>query len=248
MQAHSCAEVLDCEYSVAYGRQTMITPAEVRQLLDTSGLTQGQLAERLGVSQPTVSRWLRGAVPDHQQESAIRAFMATDAPNLWLMPGTPPQVVTDGFREAPNAPEIDKGAYPRNVPVRGIAVGGEDADFTMNGETGDFVRRPPGLEGKRGVYALHVNGESMWPAHRHGALVYVDSNRLPGAGDDAVIELHPEKPQTGEPGRGFLKRVKRIGPSKILVEQFNPPREIEFTRAEIKSFHRVIPWEEVVGY
>ena len=227
----------------------MITPDDVRQLLKTSGLTQGQLAERIGVTQPTVSRWLKGATPDPQQELVLRDLIAAEGLQVAvadLIARTSPPARE--YRDAPLAPAIDRGSYLRDVPVRGIAVGGEDADFTLNGETGDFVRRPPGLEGKRGVYALNIVGESMWPAFRDGALVYVDGNRIPSAGDDAVIELHPDEPHTGEPGRGFLKRVKRIGPSKIIVEQFNPPRDIEFERLEIKSFHRVIPWEEVVGY
>jgi len=227
----------------------MITPDDVQHILKSGGLTQGQLAERIGVTQPTVSRWLKGATPDPQQEVALREVMSSigvdQAVTSFIAKR---QHVPQEYRDAPSAPIIDRGAYPRDVPVRGIAVGGEDADFTLNGETGDFVRRPPGLEGKRGVYALNIVGESMWPAFRDGALVYVDSNRIPSAGDDAVIELYPDEPHTGEPGRGFLKRVKRIGPSKIQVEQFNPPRDLDFERKVIKSFHRVIPWEEVVGY
>lgn len=217
---------------------------QVRIEREKRGWSQDKLAEAVGTTQSTVDRIEKGVTKRSRHVIEIAAELRLPLPGTSETP--PPRQVE--FTDAPNAPDIDRGTYPRNVPVRGIAVGGEDADFTINGDTGDFVRRPPGLEGKRGVYALHVNGESMWPAHRHGALVYVDSNRLPGAGDDAVIELHPEEPQTGEPGRGFLKRVKRIGPSKILVEQFNPPRDLEFERSEIKSFHRVIPWEEVIGY
>lgn len=227
----------------------MITADDVRELMVRLSLNQGQLAERLGVSQPTVSRWLRGVTPDPSQEVRLRQMMEA-------LPGGPVisalRAIVDGpsqeFRMAPNAPAVDRGAYPRDVPLRGIAVGGEDADFTLNGDTGDYVRRPPGIEGKRGVYALNIIGTSMEPAFRDGALVYVDGNRVPSIGDDAVIELHPDEPATEEPGRGFIKRVKRIGPSKIIVHQFNPARDIEFERAEIKCFHRVIPWEEVVGY
>lgn len=222
----------------------MITPDDIRRLL-SAGLTQGQLAERIGVSQPTVSRWLKGATPDPQQQAVLEHYLSSFIAPPGSGAGFAP---VPEYREAPDAPIVDRGAYPRNVPVRGIAVGGDDADFTLNGDTGDFVRRPPGLEGRRGVYALNLVGESMVPAHRHGALLYVDANRTPGVGEDAVIELHPHEPATGEPGRGFLKRVKRVGPSKITVEQFNPPRDIDFTREEIKCFHRVIPWEEVVGY
>lgn len=210
------------------------------------GWSQERLAKEVGTTQSTIDRIEAGQTQRSRYIIEIAARLNLPIPGL---PGRSAHKADPrGFAEAADAPEIDKSTYPRNVPIRGIAVGGEDADFTINGETGDFVRRPPGLEGKRGVYALNIVGTSMIPAFRDGALVYVDANRIPSVGDDAVIELHPEEPHTGDPGRGFLKRVKRIGPSKIIVEQFNPPRDLEFERSEIKSLHRVIPWEEVVGY
>lgn len=127
-------------------------------------------------------------------------------------------------------------------------MGGQDADFTVNGETGDYARRPPGLTGKKHVYGLHIVGDSMYPAHREGALIYVDPTRRPAIGEDAIVELHPENPELGEPGRGFIKRLKRRAGSKMIFEQFNPPLDLEFETANIKSIHRVIPWEEVIGY
>lgn len=145
------------------------------------------------------------------------------------------------------AQPIDPGSMARDIPVRGMAVGGEDGDFSFNGSDIDFVRRPPGLLGKAGIYALRVEGESMWPAHRHGALVYVDPQRRPGVGEDAVIQLFHPDPTLGEAGPGFLKRVKRVTPTAITVEQFNPGRDLIFERQNVEHFHRVIPWEEVLG-
>lgn len=224
----------------------MITPEDVRGLLKQAGLNQGQLAERVGVSQPTVSRWLKGQMPDPAQEAALRDLMADVSEEGSIVS---PQRRSHGFVEAPDAPEIDKGLYSRDVPIIGISScgDGDDADFSLNGQTGDYARRPPGLIGKRNVYAINVFGESMWPAHKHGALLYVDPKREPGVGEDAVIEMKPDSPH-GEPGKGFLKRVKRLAGSKIECEQFNPPEPRIFHRSEIKSFHRVIPWEEVLGY
>lgn len=219
----------------------MITADDVRELMKATGLKQGPLAQRLGVSQPTVSRWLKGATPDPAQEAAIRRLLTETG-------GAPVEVSPPPFFENFDAPVIDKGQFPRDVPMIGIAACGDDASFTLNGQTGDYARRPPGLEGKRSVYALNTCGDSMYPAFRHGDLVYVDPNRTPAIGEDAVIELHPEDPRSGEPGKGFLKRVKKIGSGKIVCEQFNPAEEVVFDREEVKNFHRVIPWGEVLGY
>ena len=228
----------------------MITADDVRELMKAADLNQAGLAKRLGVSQPTVSRWLKGATPDPAQEAAIRALMLEMLHGTSeLAPGSRSGVpLVPPWVENFDAPAIDKGQFPRDVPVIGIAACGDDASFTLNGQTGDFVRRPPGLEGKRNVYALNVCGDSMYPVYRHNALVYVDPTKTPGVTEDAVIELHPEDPRSGEPGKGFLKRVKKIAAGKIICEQFNPPEEVIFERDEVKNFHRVIPWEEVLGY
>lgn len=145
-----------------------------------------------------------------------------------------------------SAPEIDKSFFRRDVPLISMAAYGDETSLVLNGETGDYVRRPPGLEGKRSVYAVNVYGDSMWPAFRHGQLIYVDPNREPGPREDAIIELYPDGDT--ESGRGFLKRVVKVTAQQITCEQYNPLKEITFDRQSVKAFHRVIPWEEVLGY
>lgn len=273
MQAYSCARVFDAHYSVAYAVREMITADEIRTLIELLDMTQGEFAARVGVTQPTVSRWLRGQVPDPAQERVLTELLTEQSelferdnprfakPNLRMeeirrhqaqqtadraaaqVKNTPPS-----YTAAPEAPEFDKANFPRDVPLLGITACGDDASFILNGQSGDYVRRPPGIAGRRSVYALNVFGESMYPVYRHNALVYVDPNRTPAVTEDAVIELHPEDPRDNEPGKGFLKRVKSMRGNKIICEQFNPPEEVVFERSEIKSFHRVIPLEELLGY
>jgi transcriptional regulator with XRE-family HTH domain len=62
-------------------------------------LTQAELAERLGVTQPTVSRWLSGSAPQMRVSAAL--CHALDVPHEWLIFGTekePPLVFTDAMR------------------------------------------------------------------------------------------------------------------------------------------------------
>lgn len=40
-----------------------MTPAELRTLIEAAGLTQGEAADKLGVTRPTVVRWLSGYTP-----------------------------------------------------------------------------------------------------------------------------------------------------------------------------------------
>ncbi|MDX6806338.1 helix-turn-helix domain-containing protein [Terrihabitans rhizophilus] len=135
-------------------------------------------------------------------------------------------------------------AMPRDVPVLGTASGGTSGDFLMNGDTIDFVRRPPGAATLKGTFALYVTGASMYPRFDEGQLVYVSSARPPAIGDDVIVELHPE--HDGEAGRGFIKRLKKRTPTKVVVEQFNPATEIEFDADEVKQILRIIPWTELL--
>lgn len=132
----------------------------------------------------------------------------------------------------------------RDVEVKGIGVGGDGADFRFNGETIDRISRPPGITHKQGVFAIYLEAESMYPAFRPGDPLYIDPNRQPRIGDDVVVELHG---RDGEPGDAFVKRLVRRSASKVVVEQFNPSKEIEFDATKVVRLLRVIPWVELVG-
>ncbi len=90
----------------------------------------------------------------------------------------------------------------------------------------------------------------MYPAHREGSVLYVNPDRPASIGDDVVIELYSDSESDDlqhKSGKGYIKRLVRRTPTKIVVEQFNPPAEIEFERERVKSLHRVVPWDELLS-
>lgn len=135
---------------------------------------------------------------------------------------------------------------PLDVPVLGVSMGGDGHDFQFNGETVDYVRRPLGIAKAKRAYATYVIGESMVPAFREGAVVFANPDKPPSIGDDVIIELHPNR-DDGQPGPGYIKRLKKRTSTKIIVEQFNPPHDLEFDWDDIKAMHRVVPWNELLG-
>ena len=142
------------------------------------------------------------------------------------------------------APSLERAAGPRNVPELGIAVGGEDGDFTLNGEALDYVPRPAALA-TRDVFALRVKNESMVPRFDEGHLLYVERKREPRAGEDGIIELWP--PEEGEAGRAFIKHIKSKDAVRIVAQQFNPPKDLVFARSKVKALYRVVPNNELFG-
>lgn len=151
-------------------------------------------------------------------------------------------------REFSDPVEVDfppSGTMPRDVPVLGVAAASNSGDGAFNIESTivDYGRRPPALASARDVYGLYIASDSMEPVYRRGDLVYVRP-RLPARpGDDVIIYVPRDN---GEPPACFIKRLVRRTAERLIVQQFNPEREIEFP-LERTEIHRVLTLGEVLG-
>ncbi len=151
-------------------------------------------------------------------------------------------------RLAPDAPPFPAiSLLPRDVPVFGTAQAGPDGAFEMNylGGPVDYVRRAPGLLGMDNVFAIYVEGESMEPWRTPGQIVYVHRKRRPRVGDYVVVVVPQEAP--GQPPVSYIKKLAKRTAAEIVVEQYNPPREMRFPNAEGVEVFRVIDWDEAMG-
>jgi phage repressor protein C with HTH and peptisase S24 domain len=155
----------------------------------------------------------------------------------------PTQEVSPG----PAIGSLDRGAP--DVPVLGVSLGGDatddrGVDFWLNGETTYRVRRPRGLIGYEDLFSLVARGTSMVPKYEEGDPLFC-TKMAPKIGDYVVIEL--KAATEAGPFPSFLKRLVSYNGSYITVEQFNPPKKLEFSRAEIRNLFRVIPEREWLG-
>lgn len=234
---------------------------------EARGLRQKDLAQEIGVSSAAVGQWENGKT----EPSTEHLIRVCDLLNINLAAATGGMVKLQNIG-SPDKPEdsvpivqdrrpdfrhiedelLRLGGYDptirgdiKDVPVLGVAAAGNDADFYMNGEIIDYVRRPLGVSRMKDVYAIYVVGSSMSPRYEEGEVVYVSPRRPPQIGDYVIIELKPDADDA--PTRAFLKRLSRRAGSKIFCEQFNPPRSIEIDAMTVKSLHRVIPWTELLG-
>lgn len=223
-------------------------------------LSQGEVGAHVGVSRAAIGQW---ESEDSQPTTAnllsvcelygVRVEDVTDGTvrvsNSYSGEGrnrraTMPGGKDDEFMQRVGG-ELNAGELPRDVPVYGIAAGGSDADFYSNGEIVDYVRRPAGVAKAKNVYAIYVVGSSMEPRYAEGDLLYVNPSRSPSIGDFVIIELHPIEGE--RTGRGFVKRLVRRTATKIVCEQYNPSKQIEFTAKQVKNIHRIVPWSELLG-
>lgn len=121
---------------------------KIRAIMKATGWKQMHLAEKLGVSQSTVNRWLKGAAPEGDRRDAINELYQSS--------------LDDG-------PKANAGTI---VPIMGyIGAGSEiEPDFEQTPPEGlDDVRIPFELDDD--LIAFEVRGISMLPVYREGHVI-----------------------------------------------------------------------------
>lgn len=156
-------------------------------------LTQSQLAERLGVSQQSVTGWENNAaVP---RESAVRAMMELFNVSRNELFGEP---------EAPTATVT-------TIPVLGSVIAGQPAYAAENIIGWEEVTAKMAKQGK--LFALKVRGDSMIPEFKEGDIVIVKEQPDVESGEIAVVLINGDE--------GTLKKVKKTEDG-IFLYAFNP--------------------------
>lgn len=228
----------------------------LKTALHRAGKTQRELAQVLELDPAAISRIIKGDRRLLADElTRILDFLGPDAaavagaPALELREGagTPWYEARGTEVRGTVAPaRRDFGALPKDVPVLGSTVGGAAGDFELNGETVDWVRRPPGIAGTKGAFALYVQGDSMVPWRKPGDLVYVNPARPPRVGDHVVVEL---KPTAGEPIRpAFVKLYLRHAGKAVILAQYNPRMDdLAIPTDRIAQILRIMEWDELLG-
>lgn len=217
----------------------------LRKARKSAGLTLAKVADAMGVSIASVQQWETGRTkPSAENLIAVMALYRVDLSGspVTAAPEEPPSARIEELPEGLPAP-----AGRRDLPVKGIAVGGADGegDFRFNGETVDYLPRPAMLAHRRRAFAVQVSNDSMYPRFSEGTRLYVDPDQHARPGDDVIVELHTQR--EGEAGAAYVKTLVKRTPTRVVVEQFNPPREIPFDLERVKAIYRVIPWHELLG-
>lgn len=210
---------------------------EIRSRREARKLSQAQLAKRVGTTQPTIDRIERGLTKHSAYHIPI--FAELDIPLSMLDPALAKLLTT--LNETPpnaSAPMPTPELPQRQIPVYGVAVGGDDGRMKFNGERLDMVGCPPELRAVPNAYAVYVAGDSMVPSFKPGQIAWVHPTRTARPGQDVIVQLHPE--HEDEAPEGFIKELVKVTPSTVVVRQYNPPKDITFGREAVKSIHVVV--------
>ena len=227
--------------------------AWIKDALKRPGKNQRGLALAIGIDPSGVCRLLAGARDLKASElEALVGYLGITPPSQFIGPHgmTDQSDFGSSLLEGAEVDPASARALPavatlkRDVEVRGVAVGGEDAVFIFNGEVIDYARRPPGLVGSKNVFAIYVVGDSMSPRYDEGDMVFVHPGRPPRPGCDVIVELHG---QDGEAGACYIKRLLRRTPSRLVLGQFNPSREVVLPLQKVRNVYRILTAAELLG-
>lgn len=231
----------------------------VKTRLESLGRTPAEATEKGGLSRTFIYDLLSG--PDTrsvtgQNLKKLAEALDLSAPQLMqaleegnaVPDGGAPLVASppDEVRLAP-VPVPPAHAMRKDVPVMGTAMGSvfENVEgFTFEGGPIDYVRRPPALEGIKGLYAIYIVNDSMYPMHPAGEIRFVNPHKPPHIGGTVIVQT---RKHDDDPGQAYIKILRKRTPDKVYLEQFNPSATIEIPTKVIRSMHHVYTMNEMFG-
>ena len=218
---------------------------EIRKfILDTAadkGLDLKELSTRLGKNHAYMHQYINRGVP--------KKLHPDDRATLSVILGVPESALGGKANVAlhdaislqnhlPNATVTGKQhELGPVVPLYGSAVGGVDGQFEFNGNILDRVTAPVSLRGVKEAYAVLVAGDSMEPRYEDGETVFANPARRPTRNDYVVaqIRLHENGPPSA-----YIKKLVRWNSERLVLTQFNPPKELEFDGNLVESVHYIL--------
>ncbi|PLX36969.1 MAG: XRE family transcriptional regulator [Hyphomicrobiales bacterium] len=216
---------------------------DIKKFRKLAKLNQDQVAERLGLHVTNYSRLENGHVEltiQRLEELAEIFGTTTEAMVSGKIDIDPPeQLEVDETLKMP-----PRESMPRNVPVRGTAAGSITGAIEISSDPVDYVRRPPGLGASPDVYAIYVTGDSMEPAHPHGALRFVHPGRPVSVGDTVIVIT---KDGENAPHTAYIKTIRRRTGSHYTLSQLNPEATIEIPTDKIIATHKVLTMNDLFG-
>jgi phage repressor protein C with HTH and peptisase S24 domain len=198
----------------------------VRERRHALGLSQPQLAKKVGgITYQAIQQLENGGGSRHLVGIA-RALGVTAE---WLQ---------DGVGPSPAKAVAARPGSADKLKVLGMAECGADGWSLWNGDVIDLIERPAGLIGVPNAYAVYVVGASMEPRYHPGEVVHIHPGRPVEVGAYVLVQRKPRS--LGDTPLAVIKRLAKRTPSKITLEQFNPPKMFDIKTGDIVSIHRVV--------
>ncbi len=207
----------------------------LRDKLSEHRLSMKEASEKIGRNHAYLQQYFERGIPAVLPEDArdsLEELLGLE--RGMLREAAPPR----GGGPRPPIVRLPPANSSDRIKVMGVAEGGSDGRTVWNGEIVDWVTRPPALSGAPSGYATYVIGTSMEPRYHPGEMVFVHPGKPVNIGAYVLVQLKPDA--EGEPPLALIKRLAKRTATKIVLEQFNPPKQLDFPLRDIVSIHRIV--------
>lgn len=217
----------------------------MRNLRERTGMSIDQMARGMGyASASSIQRYFdagklktgylkRDFVAKVEKVLLGKGSPPITRPEIWELAG--PEFIFATLEPA-NAVVISQNVTSGNkIPVYGSAVGGVDGEFAMNGIALYEVVAPAVLTNVKEAYAVQISGESMEPRYFDGEVVFVNPHRRVVKGDFVIVQIRAEHNE--DPPLAYVKRFVRHNAVELVLEQYNPPKEMRFPHEKVLAVH-----------
>jgi len=224
----------------------------IQQRLDALNISERAASIAATGSDATIRMIRTGKSVNPRSDTITKLAHVLQTTEQWLLNGTADNVTVaaEVAKQPTEVRPADQfgGRFDgaKDVPVLGTAAGSElgKGAFQLTTDVVDYARRPYGLIGAPGVYALYVEGDSMSPKYEPGDIIFVHPHRKPLGGDYVVIQ---EPDSNNGDSRAFVKRLVKITSTTIRAQQYNPPATIDFIIRPGVTVHKVMNDVDLYG-
>jgi phage repressor protein C with HTH and peptisase S24 domain len=209
-------------------------PGALRNILSKGAMPSIDRLDAIAAELETTSDWLLG------RDNAIERTIPDDT-----------AVQEDVFRRLPKTLPVYGSALGADLifpDEGGVVVQVEQTEINMSASNIDYMARPIGITGRPDLYVVTVSGHSMEPRWNSGRRVLVDPRRSPGVGDDVIVQLRGPTFDGEEVKHVLIKELVRRKPGAVVLRQFNPDVTFAVPNEQVAAVHRVMPWDEALGF
>lgn len=183
----------------------------VKELRESKGIQQKELAAEIGVAQPTISEWEHQKKdPSGERLERLTAYFGVDKSTIL------------GYKPLYQLPPVSPGAI--RIPVYGTIPAGVPMDAIEDVLDYEDIPADWGRGGKE-YMALKVSGHSMEPKYQDGDILILRRTESCENGQDCAVMVNGDD--------ATFKRVKLTGSGMMLLP-INPDYDpITFTAQEV---------------
>lgn len=105
------------------------------------------------------------------------------------------------------------------------------------------VQIPNGIEHLANVYAINIEGDSMYPEHKPGEIRFALPSLPPRLGDSVVVEFQRAPDSEPEAMIGHLIKKSPV----VQIGKINPESIVEIDARTVIRLHRLATYDELAG-